>query len=306
MLDKKFLMTLIGLTIAIVAVASIKTSQASGTLEGFGMLPSMQAVPACNMTSAICSPATAEPFSLYGAEMAKSSAPPQNGWGGDRAGSRTNENLRELRFDRPSAGTGMGLIGTVATNVYNRPLPDSKWLAAPRGNLPESRFLSTPYPKQTGENFKVLDDPSKYGAEFYGELLADGHQPSSVNPSKGIASMESFDDAKVGDMINGSTDQQRVVGDRLIFANRNSRLRSQGDPIRGDIPIVPNNTGWFQVSVRPEVDLQGGALNVIAGVSNAQGQAVSDMMVYGSGGVRSAVGGTVVNPRNVEATSFPL
>ena len=59
-----------------------------------------------------------------------------------------------------------------------------------------------------------------------------------------------------------------IVYDRMMFANRNSRLRSQGDWIRGDLPMVPCNTGWFQVSVDPAIDLNQGAMNVLGGVKN--------------------------------------
>lgn len=61
---------------------------------------------------------------------------------------------------------------------------------------------------------------------------------------------------------------QPIVFDRMIYANRNSRLRSQGDMIRGDLAITPCNTGWFQVSVDPSIDLQQGAMNVLGGVKN--------------------------------------
>ena len=60
---------------------------------------------------------------------------------------------------------------------------------------------------------------------------------------------------------------QSIVVDRLIFANRNSQLRAMGDPIRGDLPIVPNPPGWFTPSVTPQIDLQRGALNHLAGAN---------------------------------------
>jgi len=77
---------------------------------------------------------------------------------------------------------------------------------------------------------------------------------------------------------------QPIVYDRYIYANRNSRLRSQGDPIRGDLPIVPCNTGWFRPSAHPQIDLQQGALNVIAGVSNETTQQMNELITASSGG----------------------
>jgi len=63
---------------------------------------------------------------------------------------------------------------------------------------------------------------------------------------------------------------QCVFFDRIIHSNRNNRRRSQGDPIRGDLPIIPDSGGkWFQVSAVPEDDLQQGALGVLGGQSEA-------------------------------------
>lgn len=92
---------------------------------------------------------------------------------------------------------------------------------------------------------------------------------------------------------------QPIVYDRLIYANRNSRLRSQGDPIRGDLPIVPRATGWFRPSAHPQIDLQQGALNVIAGVSNETTQQMNNLMSVSSGG------GVSVNAGVPMAQMFP-
>ena len=55
---------------------------------------------------------------------------------------------------------------------------------------------------------------------------------------------------------------------RMIISNPNSRLRGQGDPIRGDLVIAPAPTGWFRPSANPTLDLQQGALQVIAGIQS--------------------------------------
>jgi len=67
-----------------------------------------------------------------------------------------------------------------------------------------------------------------------------------------------------------------IIVDRLVFANRNSRLRGAGDPIRGDLPFVPTPPGWFSPSVNPQIDLQRGALNFIAG-ENLPTMALDDL-----------------------------
>lgn len=69
---------------------------------------------------------------------------------------------------------------------------------------------------------------------------------------------------------NNGKPTQCVFFDRIIHSNRNNRRRSQGDPIRGDLPIIPDSGGkWFQVSAVPEDDLQQGALGVLGGQSEA-------------------------------------
>ena len=85
--------------------------------------------------------------------------------------------------------------------------------------------------------------------------------------------------------------KQPIVYDRYIFANRKSRLRRQGDPIRGDLPIVPNSGNWFTPSVHPNVDLQSGAINVLAGINNDTNKELSNLIYNSSGRADTAIGG---------------
>jgi len=102
----------------------------------------------------------------------------------------------------------------------------------------------------------------------------------------------------VGDMTtlnkDGTTDDV-IVFDRLIYANRNSRIRGQGDMIRGDLPIVPCKTGWFQVSANPSVDLQQGAMNVLGGFDSESQQNMASLISDYSG---SNISGGVALTRN--------
>jgi len=82
-----------------------------------------------------------------------------------------------------------------------------------------------------------------------------------------------------------------VCYDRYIVANNNSRLRSQGDMIRGDLPIQPCSTGWFQVSANPAIDLQQGALAVMGGVNNQTAQDLASLINCTSGGADTTIGG---------------
>ena len=87
----------------------------------------------------------------------------------------------------------------------------------------------------------------------------------------------------------GGDNVQPIVYDRLMFANTDSRIRGQGCFIRGDLPIVPCSTGWFQVSAKPSVQLQQGALNVIAGIDNGTAQSLSGLV--NETGLINTVGG---------------
>lgn len=58
------------------------------------------------------------------------------------------------------------------------------------------------------------------------------------------------------------------------------RFRGQADYIRGDLPVIPDKTGWFQVSSDPANKLMLGAMNVANGI----GQTPAPTASAGSGG----------------------
>jgi len=89
-----------------------------------------------------------------------------------------------------------------------------------------------------------------------------------------------------------------VVYQQFLFANQKSRLRAQGDPIRGDLPIVPCEGNWFSVHPNVNLDLQEGAMNVLGGVSNQTNRALAQMINDASGD--TAIGG--VNLADVNMT----
>lgn len=97
-----------------------------------------------------------------------------------------------------------------------------------------------------------------------------------------------------------------IVYDRYVFANRNSRLRSQGDKIRGDLPIAPNVGNWFTPSVHPNIDLEAGGLNVMGGVNNQTSNQLANLIYNASGRAETAIGGvdmTAVNSAFQTTTS---
>lgn len=65
---------------------------------------------------------------------------------------------------------------------------------------------------------------------------------------------------------------RQAVYDRLVYSTARSRRYGEGDPIRGDLPIVPtlpvadpNSPIWFVPSASITRDLRMGALQVLAG-----------------------------------------
>lgn len=80
-----------------------------------------------------------------------------------------------------------------------------------------------------------------------------------------------------GDIVNP------ITYDRLMFSNKRSRLREHGDPIRGDLPIIPHNPDWFRPSVQPHIDLKEGAMQVMGGYDNETNNKLSLLMAASAG-----------------------
>lgn len=113
-----------------------------------------------------------------------------------------------------------------------------------------------------------------------------------------------------------STVAQPIVYDRYIYANQKSRLYGLGDPIRGDLPIVPYNGDWFRPSVQPNIDLRDGAMMVMAGENNTTARNTMALMRQASGNTMNTFAGAPVmasqtqvgygaGGADVFATAFP-
>jgi hypothetical protein len=84
---------------------------------------------------------------------------------------------------------------------------------------------------------------------------------------------------------------QPVTYDRFMFSNKRSRLREHGDPIRGDLPIIPHNSDWFRPSVQPHIDLKEGAMQVMGGFDNETNNQLSMLMAASAGNALQTFGG---------------
>ena len=131
----------------------------------------------------------------------------------------------------------------------------------------------------------------------------------------------------VGDMTTMTSSGQEInsiVYDRPMYAMPKSRLFANSDYIRGDLAIIPHETGWFRPSVTPNIDLNPGALAVMGGINNDSAKDTASLIYQASSGGQSTLGGVNMKSyfnkvnmnnqyqgaysaagRDVEFTSFP-
>jgi hypothetical protein len=177
--------------------------------------------------------------------------------------------------------------------------------------------------KSLGSGGIPLDPHNPYSADYtagdYNQVVNMAVGAGAVNgwPTDTIAELDqaSFM-TQDGEMV------QPIVYDRFIYANRNSRLRGQGDPIRGDLPITPMTGNWMipRDSFNPNQVLQQGAINVMAGVNNETSNSLANLIYNTSGGTETTIGGVDMTQMNmshqvygaasaaqgdIQVTSFP-
>jgi hypothetical protein len=193
-----------------------------------------------------------------------------------------------IRYNLPSANhrgvpVNPVMFGKMASNEpYVRPQQQVRENYSSNGNVPTCRKGGAP---QSFSGGAPVTEPD-YANGNYNQVLNDAYKNSD---SPDVTAVLPVNDMTA---INASGDLiQPIVYDRYIYANRNSRLRSQGDPIRGDLAIVPCSADWFRPSVQPNIDLQEGAMNVMGGVNNESIRALTDLINKSSGGGETAIGG---------------
>lgn len=175
-------------------------------------------------------------------------------------------------------------MNSAGLNSYVRyQLPDEKYQA----NKPSDPFTIAEY----------FDKPTvKEGYDSKPEKLVD-----SVNV-EGNALPQSGDMKNVG-ASKDPKDGFYVNTERLIFSTAKNRLRGQGDPIRGDLPVIPcnpeanpNSNVWFRPSANPQSMLNGGAMNVLGGTGNTTAMQLAQLMSNANGGQNSTYGGLAFTP----------
>lgn len=225
-------------------------------------------------------------------------------------------------YAKPSGGcgyaTGSKTGGLPTADFFQT--PNFQSILSPRfSNVNYGPNLRTQFPAY--KNMGVPQDPLTSGDGIRvknARIPLDPHNPQSVYSSYTNGNYKSVKDGvtiRGGDALptstlaEGSTSfltadgemKQPIVYDRYVYANRRSRLRGLGDPIRGDLPIVPATGNWFTPSVHPNIDLQAGAINVLAGVNNDTNHQLANLIYNSSGGGDTTIGG--VNMANVNMSS---
>lgn len=137
-------------------------------------------------------------------------------------------------------------------------------------------------PAKNVMNLSNTDEIESFQDNPYKRKYVENYQ----NTPPGVVTMASKDG-----IIN-----QPIIYDRYIYSNRDNRLRSQGDPIRGDLVITPLSGEWFVPAAarsgNPSLVLQQGAMNVMSGIDNENGKNMASFIYKNSGGAMSTVGGT--------------
>ncbi len=132
--------------------------------------------------------------------------------------------------------------------------------------------------------------PAGFTAGDYQQTLATAVADNTYSTSTDILPL-----GTMSDINSDGVQTNPVVFKQFIAAGAKSRLRAHGDMIRGDIAIAPNVGQWFNVSVTPSLDLQAGAINVMAGNNNESGTAMANLIAASAGTANIPIAG-VENP----------
>lgn len=147
------------------------------------------------------------------------------------------------------------------------------------------------------------------GVQKTSNLVPSGFAPQSAMQVQDsldytpVTDMLPVQDMSNGQMVNalGENVAQPIIYDRFIYANQKSRLYAQGDWLRGDLPIVPLQKGWFSPSSHPQIDLRDGALMVAGGSDNSTSKELLALQNAATGGIENT--GSGIN-YSVQKSSF--
>ena len=298
MFNNKFLATLIGIMVAVLAIWYSDFVNSGSVLENFVNVPQTVKV----------MPVAQTPQGL--------TALPQ--------GSTFN---KSAGFPSPASTMGSApmfmIPGTFQNSLEPRTNPLNNYGAYIRYNMPSEEHQAVPknpltfgsmvHEGYTKEDFcssggcgSGVQSCNAGGLTPNARLNAHAATPSPTSPDHSSQSYHAARDSipmgaavtselPVPDMgtlnADGTVDENPIIYDRMMYANQKSRLHGQADWIRGDLAIVPCKGNWFNVSVQPQIDLNSGAMAVLGGLNNETSQELYQLQYQSSGTADSTLGG---------------
>ena len=155
-------------------------------------------------------------------------------------------------------------------------------------------------PFTIANSFEKPQMKEDYKAPTTSKATEIGHHKKLDSKSvKGLELPTQNDMTNTGASSKDLKDGFYVNSERLIFSLQKNRLQGLGDPIRGDLPIIPcnpnsnpNSNVWFRPAAQPQSMLNGGAMNVLGGTGNTTAQQLSQLMSNAGGGFNNTYGAT--------------
>jgi len=203
---------------------------------------------------------------------------------------------------------GLGFAGAMATAVAYQDAEEEEYDAGLNEN-----YYNTGISNDTIINYDIPKtkqhdvSPLEFGSMVGKQPIKEQYVPSDYvhldditkNPNK-IQVYNASNDTiglPIGDMTDvGAAESNKYIYDRTIgtigFTSTKigARQRDGADKIRGDLPIIPNKTGWFQTAADPSTALLLGAMNVNNGIADVgKPTTISVLPVTGKSGAAHAV-----------------
>lgn len=289
----KFLFTLVGLLVAVLALCKMDFSNQS-TVEGYwgGMNLGKRALPVAKIDGKT----TAIGGTFFKPKMAGGSSsvyghsdfvqtPGFQSILSPRFGNVDyGANIRYNAPDHKNTGVPCHPLdfGDMAKENYSNCGSSCSAASCGKGGLDNSgNKVAGGYALPSGPGVLSADTGSNYN-QMYTNLRNSSSEPN-ITSELPVGTMTTMDAS--GRM------SQPVVFDRLMYAPRpKSRLAALGDMVRGDLAITPCQSGWFSVYPTINTDLQEGYLGV-AGGANAANQDLVNLIIQSSGGSQKTVSG---------------
>lgn len=153
--------------------------------------------------------------------------------------------------------------------------PDSKYMARDMGSLQGNHMIqehySAPFKNQVPSNYSAGNYQAQVNNLNRAHTVSQKQSPSNNVTVNALGQMEE--------------NCNPIIYDRYVFANQKTRTMSAGDFIRGDLPIIPEQTNWFSVSANPQTMLRDGAIAVMGGLDNNTGKELMALKSATSGGI---------------------